>query len=223
MDHGTTMMNISELILLLRNAKDAAEVDNQREEIATLIPKVRIMFDYNQRNRAHQYDLWMHCVHAALGLPKDIEDDMLYLGALLHDIGKPDCQTNGKRPGDLEKHYYGHPVRSMEIVRDEIIPDLLQKGEMLSEQEQRRLIYYVAHHDDRMGLDIKYLKEHLALGVSLEEFQNLMRLEVADALAHVQIPIVAQRAKNCEILAGEYSRRQYEILTQSEKSPTSKR
>lgn len=211
-------MNISELILLLRNAQNAAEIDKKREDIAVLIPKVRIMFDYNQRNRAHQYDLWMHCVHTALGLKKDIADDMLYLGALLHDIGKPDCQTNGKRPGDLEKHYYGHPKHSMEIVRDEIIPDLLQKGEVLTEDEQRRLLYYVEHHDDRMGLEIKFLKEHLELGASLTEFQNLMHLEVADALAHVQIPIVAQRAKNCEILAGEYSLRQYELLMEEGES-----
>ena len=46
------------------------------------------MFDYDQMNKAHQYDLWMHCIHTVLEIPKNIDDDMLYLSALLHDIGK---------------------------------------------------------------------------------------------------------------------------------------
>lgn len=32
-------------------------------------------------------------------------DDMLYLAALLHDIGKPDCQVVGKREDDVNMHY----------------------------------------------------------------------------------------------------------------------
>jgi hypothetical protein len=35
----------------------------------------------------------------------------------------------------------------------------------------------------------------------MEVFQNLMRLEVADALAHVQIPIIRDRVRVCTILS----------------------
>ena len=50
-------MGLDELLLLLKTAKTAEEINLQKEEIAKLIPAVRIMFDYDQKNKAHQYDL----------------------------------------------------------------------------------------------------------------------------------------------------------------------
>lgn len=141
---------------------------------------------------------------------------MLYLAALLHDIGKPDCQVAGKREDDTNMHYYGHPERSWEIVRDEMIPQLLQKGINLSEDEQRRLLYYVRHHDDRMSVKLKHVREHLKIPVSIQEYQNLMLLEVSDAKAHVQIPIVALRVEVCEKLAGEEGLELYQRILNGE-------
>ena len=106
-------------------------------------------------------------------------------------------------------HYYGHPARSAEITREEIIPDLLSKGEKLSEDEQRRLLYYVEYHDDHVSLRMKHLRRHLNLGASVSEFQTLMKLQVADAKAHVMIPIVQQRIEICEKLSGEYAEELY--------------
>lgn len=197
-------MDITDLIKILREAVTAGDIDKHRDGIIELIPKVKIMLDFNQQNQAHQYDLWEHCLQTVVGLPKDIEDDMVYLAAMLHDIGKPDCQIYDTKDGKVNMHYYGHPKRSTEIVRDEIIPMLLAKGIALSDDEMRRLIYYVEYHDDRMSLRMKHMRQHLNMGASLREFQNLMKLQVADAKAHVMIPIVQQRIEICEQLAGEY-------------------
>ena len=82
-------------------------------------------------------------------------------------------------------------------------------GEILSEDEQRRLLYYVGYHDDRVSLKIKHLRRHLALGTSLIEFQNLMKLQVSDAKAHIMIPIVEQRIEICEQLSGELAEQMY--------------
>ena len=153
--------------------------------------------------------MWEHCLQTVAGLSKDIDDDMVFLAAMLHDIGKPDCQTYDTRDGKVNMHYYGHPQRSMEIVKDAIIPELLSKGESLRDDEQRRLIYYVEYHDDRVSLRMKHLRRHLNMGVSLQEFQNLMRLQVADAKAHVLIPVVRQRIEVCGKLAGEYGEELY--------------
>ena len=53
------MLQFEELIQLLKTAEDVQEIDKHREDIAQWIPKVRIMFEYDQRNSAHQYDLWI--------------------------------------------------------------------------------------------------------------------------------------------------------------------
>lgn len=92
------------------------------------IPKVKIMIGYDQQNHAHQYDLWDHSLHTVLNLPRGLNDSMLYLAALVHDIGKPEWQCFSNKPGDLNAHYYGHPKKSMEIIRDEVVPVLLDKG-----------------------------------------------------------------------------------------------
>ena len=202
-------MNLADLITILRESDSAADIDKHRADIIQLIPKVKIMLDFNQQNYAHQYDLWEHCLQTVAGLSKDIDDDMVFLAAMLHDIGKPDCQTYDTRDGKVNMHYYGHPQRSMEIVKDAIIPELLSKGESLRDDEQRRLIYYVEYHDDRVSLRMKHLRRHLNMGVSLQEFQNLMRLQVADAKAHVLIPVVQQRIEICGKLAGEYGEELY--------------
>ena len=202
-------MNLADLITILRESDSAADIDRHRADIVQLIPKIKIMLDFNQQNYAHQYDLWEHCLQTVAGLSKDIDDDMVFLAAMLHDIGKPDCQTYDTRDGKVNMHYYGHPQRSMEIVKNAIIPELLSKGEILRDDEQRRLIYYVEYHDDRVSLRMKHLRRHLNMGVSLQEFQNLMRLQVADAKAHVLIPVVQQRIEICGKLAGEYGEELY--------------
>lgn len=207
-------MTLRDLIQLLRRATDVSEIDKYRDEIVALIPETKIMVNFNQQNYAHQYDLWEHSLQTVVGLPKTIEDDMVYLAALVHDIGKPDCQIYDERDGKVNMHYYGHPARSMEITRDQIIPGLIAKGEKLSKDEQRRLLYYVEYHDDRVSLRMKHLRRHLKLGASVSEFQTLMKLQVADAKAHVLIPIVQQRIEICAKLSGEYAEELYrEILS----------
>ena len=205
-------MTYEELIRMLKEEQDPEVVNARREEIAEILPTLRIMFDFDQKNHAHQYDLWMHCVHTALGLPRGLEDDMLYLAALIHDIGKPESQVKGKREDDPNMHYYGHPAVSERIVKEKILPEL-ERTVSLTEDDKRRLLYYVAYHDDRVSLRIRHLRRHLKIPAAFEEFQNLMLLETADAKAHVQIPLVEQRAEICGMLAGEYGRELYtEIL-----------
>jgi len=102
-------MSIYELITLIKKSSSFDEINNKRNEIANFIPTVSAMFDYDQNNSYHPYDLWEHCVRTALEIPKNTDDDMLYLAALLHDIGKPESRCAGRKPEDTESHYYGHP------------------------------------------------------------------------------------------------------------------
>jgi tRNA nucleotidyltransferase (CCA-adding enzyme) len=204
-------MTYEKLTTLLKTAESAEEITRCREQIAELLPQVRRMFDFDQKNHAHQYDLWMHCIHTVMGLPRGMEDDMLYLAALLHDIGKPDCQVTGSREGDPNMHYYGHQERSREIVQDEVLPGLQEKGVDICLEDQKRLIYYVAYHDDRISLQMKSVREHLKM-VTLDEFKKLMLLQVADAKAHIQIPIIENRVQVCKKMYEEYAEYLYEQI-----------
>lgn len=185
-----------ELLKLLRVSECADDIDSRREEIAKWIPCVRTMFDYDQNNDYHQYDLWHHGIHTVLGIDRQIDDDMLYLAALLHDIGKPFCRCKGKRADDANSHYYGHPEKSEQVVREEVIPYLVSQGVFMSSQDMGRLLYYIKYHDDRVSLRIKHLRRHLRI-VDIETFKKLMVLEVADAKAHVIYPIVQRRIEIC--------------------------
>jgi len=193
-------MEYKEFIALLKQEQTTDTLNRRREEIAELMPSLRVMFDFDQCNHAHPYDLWQHCLHTAIGLPRGLEDDMLYLAALLHDIGKPDCQVSDRNPEKRDKHYPNHPERSAEILLEHILPELESSGVWLNEDEKRRLYYYVYYHDDRIKLKQSHVDRHLSM-VSIEEFQNLMRLEVADALAHVQLPLIQERVRVCGILS----------------------
>ena len=198
------IMKYEEMVYLLKTAKTAEEIDRFREEIAALIPQVRVMFDYDQKNHAHPYDLWMHCLHTVVNLDRNMDDDMLYLAAMLHDIGKTKCQVAGTKPGDTNMHYYGHPEKSAEIVQDEILNELYQHDANLFFEDQKRLVYYVRYHDEHVSLRMEYLRPHLNM-VSLDVFKKLMLLQVADAKAHILIPIIEERIEKCEKLSGEYS------------------
>ena len=204
-------MNLMFLIDLLKTANSVEEIDHYREEIAGLIPRVRDMFDYDQKHSAHQFDLWNHSIHTVLNLPRNLDDGMLYLAALLHDIGKPESQCKSKRVDDTNMHYYGHPKKSMEILRDEVIPHWLNSGEKLLPADIKRLLYYVEYHDDRVSEKVKHVRWHTNM-VSFDDFQKLMLLQVADAKAHVMIPVVLERIKVCTDLAGEKGRELWEEI-----------
>lgn len=189
-------MTWTELLIFLQSTTDAEELNERREEIAEWLPCVREMFEYDQNNKYHQYDLWLHSVHTFLGIDKQIEDSMLYLAALLHDAGKPACRCKGRREDDIWSHYYGHPEVSEQIVREKVIPHLESKGVKLTPEEKHRLLYYVKYHDDWVSLKVKHLKRHLKI-VDVDTFKKLMALEVADAKAHVIFPLIQQRIDIC--------------------------
>lgn len=185
-----------EVIKLLRFSKTAEEINIKREELAAWMPAIRVMFDYDQNSQYHPYDLWMHCVHTVLGIDGKIEDDMLFLAALLHDIGKPLSRCKGNKPDDSYSHYYGHQNKSEQIVREEVIPYLSSKGVSFSQEDMERLLYYVKYHDDLVTIRENHLKRHLDL-VDIVTFKNLMELEVADAKAHAMFPIIQKRIDIC--------------------------
>lgn len=180
------IMRYSDLILKLKEAEYVSAIDSHRSDIAQLMPRVEIIFDYDQLHRAHQYDLWVHSCHTVVGLPKNIDDDMVYLAGLLHDIGKPYSRQENSRGIS----YVGHSVRGVEIVRNQIIPEISSGGVGLSADEIRRLLFYIEYHD---CMNLKSLLNR----VSRAELRNLVLLQIADAEAHIRLPVVERRILVC--------------------------
>ena len=54
----------------------------------------------------------------------------------------------------------------------------------------------------------KHLRRHLQIA-SLGEFKNLMRLQVADAEAHIMLPVIEERIRICGAWADGYADKLY--------------
>lgn len=84
-------------------------LDEYREIIAAFIPEIRSMFDLDQQNDYHIYDVWIHTLHVVSHIPADT---ILRLIAFFHDIGKPGTMTVTEENWG---HFYGHERHSADI------------------------------------------------------------------------------------------------------------
>jgi len=75
---------------LLCGPAAAAILRQHRDIIAHIIPEVRPMFDLDQKNAYHVYDVWEHTLQVLSHIPAK---PALKLSAFFHDIGKPPTMT----------------------------------------------------------------------------------------------------------------------------------
>ncbi len=86
-----------------------------RDVIAHIIPEIRPMFDLDQKNAYHIYDVWEHSLQVIDNIPAEPQ---LRLSAFFHDIGKPPTMTvvpNDKPDYPEWGHFYGHEAAGSEI------------------------------------------------------------------------------------------------------------
>ncbi|MCR4787080.1 MAG: CCA tRNA nucleotidyltransferase [Lachnospiraceae bacterium] len=77
-----------------------------------IMPEFDEMMQCEQNNPHHCYSVGEHTVHVV----ENIENDRyLRLGALFHDIGKPECKKTGE---DGIDHFHGHPEVSRMMARN---------------------------------------------------------------------------------------------------------
>ena len=189
-------MTLQQLVQLLKQAERPEQIETYRTQITQLIPEVSIMFEYDQNNRYHQYDVWTYTLMTVCDLLDDL-DDVVYLAALLHDIGKVESRCRGNRENDRQSHYYGHPQVSARIVKQQIIPRLLQSDSTMDDQMVHDLVWLVEHHDDALPSECSRVKR-IREKIGGRLFQMWMELQIADARAHVILPKVLNRIVICE-------------------------
>lgn len=101
---------------------------------------------------------------------------------------------------------------SKHIVEEQVIPRL-----DLTEEEKRRLIYYVENHDDHVGLRPRNLRKHFET-VPVELFKNLMLLQMGDAVTHDRSrALIQERYEICKALYEGKAEKLYQWLKEEGK------
>lgn len=80
--------------------------------IEYIIPELKNCIKFNQYNKHHDKDVLMHMLEVVKNVPPTLE---LRLSALLHDIGKPLCFTQGE---DGQGHFLQHHKISADMSRE---------------------------------------------------------------------------------------------------------
>ncbi len=155
-------------LLLGKNVKNAI-LDNC-EILAEIIPELKQMQGFEQKNPWHIYDVLAHTAIAIESTPPKLH---LRLSALLHDTGKISTFTIDENGVG---HFYGHAEISTEVAR-RYLNDF--KYDNVTKE---KVIKLVKIHDMKIEEDKLFVKKQLnRLGT--ERFFDLLDLQTADNLA----------------------------------------
>ena len=83
-----------------------------RDILTVFLPELAPLFDFDQKNPHHCYDVWEHTLHAMANIAPD---PTLRLAMLFHDLGKPATFTLDEQG---EGHCNGHSAVSAAMARE---------------------------------------------------------------------------------------------------------
>lgn len=140
-----------------------------------MIPELKPCYKFNQNNKYHKHDVYEHL----LGVTDLCNTDnfIIKLAALLHDVGKP-CSYVEDEFG--HGHFYGHPEKSYEIVRDNVIYEDFK----LTVPQMKELLELVRRHDMEIFPTEKSVKRALSK-FSKEFLDDWFILKQADIDDHI--------------------------------------
>lgn len=159
-----------ELWKLLSGKNCVSVLREYREIFAVFLPELAPMFDFDQQNPHHIYDVWEHTLHAmeAAG-----EDPLLRLVMLLHDCAKPLRFTVDFR-GD--GHFYGHAACGALTARQALCR---LRFDSETTDTVCRLIHL--HDNDILDSEKSLLRWLKRLGE--RDLRRLLQIKIADNLA----------------------------------------
>lgn len=145
-------------------------------DIPIMIPEIMALQGVTQ-NRYHTQDVFEHTMSVL-----DATPPLFYsrLGALFHDIGKPDTKCMGD---DGEIHFYGHEKVGAEITK-EVLRRLLYQDHVVEKVSLivRMHMKLKRAGNDGMGISKKTLRKFVrTMGDSLDEALHMMH---ADSVSH---------------------------------------
>ena len=159
----------AELLPLLCAPGAVPVLRQYREIFAVILPELVPMFDFDQQNKHHLYDVWEHTLHTMEHIPPRPD---LRLVMLLHDCGKPARFSIDFR-GD--GHFYGHAAESAH--RAEAALTRLR----CDKETVARVTRLIALHDHDILNSEKSLLRWLRK-VGEDDLRDLLTIKIADNL-----------------------------------------
>lgn len=163
----------SEFCKILTQPMGSQVINNYKEIIAVFIPEIRDMFDFEQNNPYHMFNVWDHTIEvlARAALFMDPNNLALTLAAFFHDIGKPHSYQDGP---DGIRHFYGHAAKSAEMT------DSIMRRMRFNNSIREQVVTLVKYHDADIKPEAKYIKRWLNKLDSESLLKCLFMLKYAD-------------------------------------------
>lgn len=154
----------------------------------TFIPELKDMYNFDQKNPWHDYNLYEHTIFAVECCESD--DLIVKLTVLFHDIGKPHCYQEGT---DGIRHFKGHSKVSAEMT------DKIMKRMKFSNDIREKVVQLVSYHDAEIIPQVKYIKRWLNK-IGEEQFKRLVYVQKADKRSQKRVYPVERIKQFSEIL-----------------------
>lgn len=136
------------------------------------IPELSDCVGFCQNNPYHIYDVFSHTIHALESCI--LNDSIVKLAVLFHDIGKPCCYSEDK---DGIGHFYRHAIVGANMT-DEIMKRLGFENDIREKTVQ--LIHY---HDAVFKPNKKNIRKWLQK-IGKDQFKRLLSVRRADIMGH---------------------------------------
>lgn len=143
------------------------------EVFAEILPEIKPMFGFDQRNPYHCYDVWIHTVKAVESAPPDAT---IRLALLLHDIGKPSSFTVDENGTG---HFYGHPNVS------EKIASVILKRLKADKKTTDDVLLLVKKHDVIIEENKKSVRRSI-VKMGTKNFEKLLIVKRCDAMGQAE-------------------------------------
>ena len=135
--------------------------------ITQVIPELKPLQGFDQKNSHHIYDIYTHTAHVVAAVPADLT---LRWAALLHDLGKPASFSLGS---DGQGHFYGHAAISGEMA-DAIVHRLKAPTAL-----RQRVVLLIEKHMVWLEITKPTIRRWISR-LGMEAMTQLMRLQEAD-------------------------------------------
>lgn len=161
--------------ILLSNPKKI-DILRKCEILEYIIPGISKIYNFNQNNDYHNFDLYNHTLVATDAIESRIH---LRLAMMLHDFGKIETKTTDENG---ISHYYAHAKESVKIAT-KILKDLKYDNETIN-----KVLTLIQYHD--CTLKSKLSVKRMLNKIEEELFRDLIKVQRADILS--QNPVYAE-------------------------------